>query len=224
MTRVALPNLHWIFFEGTNAYLEALLPWLTVPLLERLHFRFFNRMIYYIPHLQQFMSTTRNVLLKIATVSFYGDHLMMMAYPYKETRLYTLSMGFGGKHLDWQVVSAAQIFRQLKTVLSAVEDLTFEDYGSYVSSEWNRQADHTHWGDLLGSFGKVKTLRVEYQLVKQVSRALQPGEGESPTEFFPELQELSYPRRKVSSASSRAFTLFIDARRKAGRPVAVNRF
>jgi hypothetical protein len=138
--------------------------------------------------------------------------------------LYTLFIGLGGKPLDWQVVSAAQVFQTLKTVFSAVEDLTLEYDRHYASSEWNRQADRTHWGELLGSFGKVKTLLVEDGLVKQVSRALQPGEGESQTELFPELQELSYPSKGVSRASSRTFALFIDARRKAGRPVQVNRF
>ena len=222
-TRVTLPNLHWLILEGTNAYLEALLPRLTVPLLERLHVLFFNRMMYSIPHLRQFMSTARNLCTKNAAILFEEDCVRLTCY-HAGVKLYTLSLGFGGKHFDWQVVSAAQIFHQLKTVLSAVEYLNFEDYRSNLSSEWNRRADGTHWSELLGSFNKLKTLRVENRLVEQVSRALQPGEGESPTELFPELQDLSYPREGVSSASSRAFTLFVDARQKAGRPVAVDRF
>jgi hypothetical protein len=130
-------------------------------------------------------------------------------------------MELGGKHLDWQVVSAAQVFSELKTVFSAVEDLTLE-YGDRrnISSEWNRQADRTHWRELLGSFDKVKTLLVEDELVEQASRALQPSEGESPTELLPELQELSYSRKGPSSA----FALFIDARQKAGLPVTVDHF
>ena len=88
-----------------------------------------------------------------------------------------------------------------------------------MSSEWNRQADRTFWHKFIGSFGKVKTLRVvEYELVEQVSRALQPGEGESPTELFPELQELLYSRRGASDA----FTPFVEARQKAGRPLTVS--
>ena len=224
MTQVTLPNLHWLFFVGTATYLEMLLPWVTIPLLKRLYVDFFNRMIYSIPQLRRFMSAARNLRLKTATVTFDEDHLKVMVYPNKDTGLYTLEMGVGGRHLDWQVVSAAQVFHELKTVFSAVEHLSL-NYGRHnISSEWNRQADRSHWGELLGSFGKVKTLFVGDRLVKQVSRALQPGEGESPTELLPELQELSYPKRGASRASSRAFTLFIDARRKAGRPVIVNRF
>jgi hypothetical protein len=87
-----------------------------------------------------------------------------------------------------------------------------------ISSEWNNEADRTQWRSLLGSFGNVKILSVNHRLVEQLSRALQPGEGESPTELLPELQELSY---LTEAASDNPFTEFIDARQKAGRPVTV---
>ena len=44
--RVTLPNLHWLGFKGTSAYLETLLPRLTVPLLEKLQVYFFNQLTY----------------------------------------------------------------------------------------------------------------------------------------------------------------------------------
>jgi len=224
MTQVTLPNLHWLFFVGTTTYLEVLLPWVTIPLLERLHIHLFNQMIYSVPHLLQFMSTARNLQLnlKSATVTFDEDclNVTVVAYPHILARLYTLEMNLGDETLDWQLASAVQVFHALKTVLSSVEHL-FLDYDRHnMSSEWNRQTNRTHLDRLLGSFGKVKTLFVGIGLVKQVSHALQTGEGELSTELLPELQELSYPRG-ISSASLRAFTLFIDARQKAGRPVTL---
>ena len=216
-TQVRLPNLHWLMFDGTSDYLEALLPWLTIPLLKRLDIHFFNQMVYSIPHLRQLTNTAGNLRLKVALVNFREDLIRLSGYPDKGARLTTLYMGLGGRHLDWQVVSAAQVFHALKTVFSAVEHLDLRYSRHNISSEWNNQADLLHWREVLGSFGKVKTLRVEYGLVEQVSRAIQP-EGDSPTELFPELQELSYSRRVVS----RAFALFIDARQKAGRPLTVN--
>jgi hypothetical protein len=62
------------------------------------------------------------------------------------------------------------------------------------------------WHEIFKPFGSVKTLRVGGQLVGQLSRALQPGEGGLPTELLPKLQELSYPSIP-----------FVDARQKAGR-------
>jgi hypothetical protein len=61
---------------------------------------------------------------------------------------------------------------------------------------------------------------VGYGIVEQLLRALQPGEGESPTELLPELQELSY---FSTGASLDEFTLFVDACQKAGRPITVVR-
>jgi hypothetical protein len=221
MTQVTLPNLRYFTFGGINAYLEELLSWATIPLLERLDVYFFNRMMYTIPRLRQFMSTTRNLRLKTATLTFDKNCLVVVAYPHKEARFYSLCMQLGGRHLDWQVVSAAQVFHALKTVFSAVEHLTLKYDRHDISSEWNRQADRTHWRELLGSFSTVKTIRVEDGLVEQVSLALQPGDGESSTELLPELQELS--SSKIGSSRD-VFNLFKDARQKVGRTVNVLHF
>ena len=218
MTRVTLPNLHWLGFRGTSAYLEALLPWVTIPLLKMLQIGFFHRMIHSIPHLRQFMTDARNLRIKTATFGFLEELLRVTVYPHAGARVHTLHMDLGGRHLDWQVVSAAQVFNTLRTVFSAVEQLILAYNRHNVSSEWNNEADRARWRELLGSFGNVKTLRVEYGLVEQVDRALQPGEGESPTELLPELQELSY------RGTLRAFTLFVEARQNAGRPVTLVRF
>jgi hypothetical protein len=218
MTRVTLPNLHWFGFRGSSTYLEALLPCVTMPLLDKLHVYLFNRMIYSIPHLKQLTSTARNLRLKAATFTFHEDCLDVKAYSYKGARLCTLSMELGCRHLDWQVVSAAQVFRALRTVFSAVEHLDIEYRRRFVSSEWNNEADRTWWREFLGSFGKVKTLFVDGELVGQLSRALRPGEEESSTELLPELQGLS---SSAKAPSLDVFRPFVDARQKSGRPVTI---
>ena len=101
-----------------------------------------------------------------------------------------------------------------------VEHLTLEYTRYRISSEWNNEANRTQWREFLGSFGKVKTLRMDGALVRQFSRSLQPSEGESPTELLPELQEMSY---SAFGSSLDAFSRFVDARQKAGRPVTVIR-
>ncbi len=51
MTHVTLPNLRWVVFNGVSAYLEALLPHVTAPLLERVGIVFSNQLTTSIPHL-----------------------------------------------------------------------------------------------------------------------------------------------------------------------------
>ena len=74
-------------------------------------------------------------------------------------------MEVGGKHLDWQVSSAAQVFHALSAVFSVVEHLTLIFARPVISSEWNNEADRTQWRELLGVFGKAETLSVEGGLV-----------------------------------------------------------
>jgi hypothetical protein len=73
---------------------------------------------------RQFMSTAGNPRLKTATFTFHVDCLSMTACP-RKAKLYTSYMSLGGRHLDWRVVFAAQVFQAPRTVFSAVEQLSF---------------------------------------------------------------------------------------------------
>src|SRR5258708_501572 len=217
---VPLPSLRWFSFQAASAYLEALLPRITVPLLERLQVNFLNQLTYSTPNLQQFM-TAADLRLNTATLRFSMDYIIIMVYPpHKGARMFTLEMSLDSRHLDWQVACMAQVFHTLRTMFSVLEHLTLQYCRHSISSEWNDEADRTQWRELLGSFDNLKTLHVDRALVRQLSGSLQPSEGESPTELLPELQELSYSRKR---SLRNAFKPFVDARRKAGRPMTVIR-
>jgi len=70
MAHVTLPNLRWFGFKGTCAYLEALLPRITTPVLEKFQIIFFNQLTFSVPHLQQFMGTTPNRSSRSAIIRF----------------------------------------------------------------------------------------------------------------------------------------------------------
>jgi hypothetical protein len=211
MTRVTLPNLRSLMFQGDSAYLEALLPHITLPLLEKLKVHFFNQSTYSIPHLRQFMSTAKNLRPNTITLNFLSYRVEVIVHPYEGARMHTLSLSFSSRTLHEQVTSAIQVFQTLGTIFSAVEHLTLI-YDARI------EPDRTRWRELLGLFVNVKTLFVDTRLVKHLSRALQPGTRGSPTEPLPALQELSCP---VMPTSSNPFIPFIDARKKAGRTVTM---
>ena len=177
-------------------------------------------MVYSIPQLSQFISAARNFQVKTATLYFNEDYVRVMTFPRIGDELRNLDMELGGRHLDWQVVSAAQVFQALSLVFSAVEHLTINYYRHNVSSEWNNEANRTQWRELLGSFKKVKSFSMDGELIGQLSGALQVAEEESPIDLLPELQKLSY---SAIGPSRNAFTQFTDSRKKAGRPLTVNR-
>jgi len=219
LTPITLPNLRWFRFDGPNAYLEALLLQITAPLLEKIHISSTYPRTFRLPCLLQFMNATENLRFGSARFRFCSGKFSVWVYPQTGARTYSFCMHlYIGDPLGLGLLVAciAQIVRELTIVFSVVEHLTLE------SVRYLAQLDGpTQWRNLLGSFGSVKTLLVDQELVGDVSRSFRLDEGESPTELLPELKELSYST--TGGDAGDAFTAFADARQKAGRPVTLSR-
>ncbi|KAI0289071.1 hypothetical protein BC826DRAFT_1034224 [Russula brevipes] len=213
-TQVTLPNLRWLAFKGSSAYLEALFPLITTPVLEKLQLMFFNQLSYPAPRLLEFVSATKSLQFSCARFNFYEA----------ESTKYTLYMGVGCPDIDRQVPSATQIFSELRTAFSSVSYLALE-HGTYSTSpERHNEADPTQWRGLLRSFGTCRP-SVCTTASSGSSRALcgwgGDGDGEPPLEEpLPELKNLVCP---PGVQVGDAFAPFIDARRAAGRPVKLFR-
>jgi hypothetical protein len=218
-THITLPNLRFFWFRGVSAYLEAVVCQITTPRLEMLEIRLFKQLKFSVPRLLQYMNTTENLRFDSAMIMF-EDQDAYVQMSFRETDTCAFFAMVDCWDLDWQVSSVAQISNALSQVFSAAEHLTFEDKAHTLSFGEHNDVDRVEWRKLLGSFGNVKTLRVESGLVDELSRCLRSEDGELPLELLPELQELTY---SGSSDVGDAFTSFIDARRNAGRPVTLVR-
>ena len=216
-THVTLPNLRTFVFQGDSDYMEAFLPRITTPRLEKLGIQLFNQLTFSVPHLIQFMNTTENLRFDSFEVKFLGDEVHMRVYR-EEDETYVLSITVFCRHLDLQVSLVDQFFDSRSQISPAVEHLTLEHEEHNRSSEEHNQVDRAEWHKLLRSFNNVKTLCIDDGLVKELSRSLRPDDGELPPELLPELQELTYFGRDDTGV---AFTPFIDARQCAGRPVTL---
>jgi hypothetical protein len=75
----------------------------------------------------------------------------------------------------------------------------------------------TLWRKFLRLFSNVKVLQVKADLVRVLSRSLHSGDGESPLELLPHLEELTDSGGEIADA----FTPFIDERQAAGHPVGL---
>ena len=220
MTHVTLPNLRRFVFKGVSAYLEGLLPHIMTPHLETFQIEFVKQPepTISIPHLQQFMTTTKKFRFNCAKLQFYEAVIAVWMYPreWRGMELEPFSMIMDCRRPDQQVASLAQISNALRSALSAVEYLTLMCFRRSMSS---RGAGRTQWRELLSPFTNVTSLTVPEELIGQLSRSLHSDDGEALMELLPELKELSYP---ASDDTSDAFAAFIDARQNAGHPVAVN--
>lgn len=151
---------------------------------------------------------TLNLDLIATTLTFSEYYLHIMAYPREGARVHTFSISLHGIHLNWQVASA-EIFHAIGTVFSAVEHLTLQYDRYFLSPMWDDESYGTQWRELLRTFINVKTISIDDRLIGQLSRSLQPFDGESSTELLFELQELTC---YSTDASRYTFTQFIDAR------------
>ena len=217
---ITLPNLHSFDFQGVSAYLEALVHRITTPRLKNLHISFFNQLTFSVPRLLQFIIAAENFPLGSAILTFSDELVGAGVYPHGETKVYALSIVVLCCHLDWQVSSMAQISNALCQSFSAVEDLALQHNVHSQSYEEHNEVDCAEWRKLLRPFSKVKTLRVERRLFKDLARCLESKDGELPFELLPELQELVY---FGSGDTGDTFTSFIETRRNANRPVTLVR-
>jgi len=225
ITHVALPNLRWFGFKGSSAYLEALLPRMTTPILEKLQILFFaQEETYTVPHLLQFITATENLAFHSVRVAFDEEGVSVRVYPHEGAKMYALYIEVCCRAVDRQVWGAAQIFNQLRAILSVVDYLTLESERYFIWHHSRRfwRIFRRRWREILGSFSNVKVLRVgiSNSFVGELSRSLQLEEGESPLELLPELKELSY---SAFNDDGDAFMGFVEARRNVGRPVTLIR-
>jgi hypothetical protein len=220
MGHIVLPNLRHFWFRGASAYVEAVVPRITAPRLQKLQILFFEQLTFSIPHLVQFINSTENLRFSEAKLQFSDEHVDVEVYPREEAETDAFHIRVHCWHLDWQVSSVAQIFHALSERLSAVEYLTLEHEIHSQSSKEHNDVDRIEWRKLFKPFTNVKTLLIDDGLVKELARCLQSEDGEDPSELLPELQEVIY---SGSGDIDDAFTSFIDSRQSSGHPDALGR-
>jgi len=70
------------------------------------------------------MSDKEDLKFGSAWLAFHEEGVSVWVYPHEGARVYAFYLEIGGRHLDWQVASAAQIFYALRTLVSTVVYLT----------------------------------------------------------------------------------------------------
>ena len=215
ITHATLPSLRWFSFWGVSAYLEALLPNMTAPLLRTFRLHFFNQLSFPLPRLLQFMTTTESLIFRSAKFLFHDEAVAVFVQPHEGINLINFSIDIPCKHLDWQVSSMAQIFNVPSPLSSTVADVDLDYREHSLSPAWHNQADRMQWRQLLRSFSNVKTLRVHSGLIGELSRSLR-SDGDPPLELLPHLEELICP---VGSRDGETFAQFIHERELSGKPV-----
>ena len=224
-TRVALPALRWFGFE--SAYMEAVLPQITMPLLKvteivsTMSYR--SNLPSSILFALQSMCKTENPRLSEAKVAFYDKHIIVTMSPHKRTDMPTLHVRVLCVYPAFALWFIVDVLDTIRAVLTEVDSLTVEEKSSsrYAIREFGLSMSNKFlWCELLKSFKNVQTLHVSCgNLVEAISRSSRPHDGKSAIELLPMLRVLSCPKGSHLGKSCRSF---ITDRRRAGSPVAVS--
>jgi len=224
VTHVVLPNLRWLGFQGRGTYMEALLPRMTTPRLEKLQIYLSYEPTVSVTNLQQFISNSEILRFTGASLRFGRKEFNLQAYPSKGSRTYALSMVINGRvGQAWPLSSTAQILGVLGPVFSGVMHLSVgfcDERMSLLRFPTYNEADRTQWRDVLRPFNNVTTLRVEDNLIREISHALKVHDEESTMDLLPELKELICSTNVNADDLFDTFAALIEARH-AGHPVTL---
>jgi hypothetical protein len=224
MTQLTFLSLRTFAFKGPSAFLEALLPWMTTPLLKNIQLIFFYQPPFSVPHLLKFLSTIGGLRFACAKLTFHDELISVMAHPHEADVGHFSCLYRDCGAFDRQLASAEQIFNSLGTIFTTVENLTLEfarvGLPSDTSTEVEPVTRTDAWRKILQSFRDVRTLLVDDKTAGKVSRSLVLDDGGSPMDRLPGLKELSY---FACDDVGGAFTAFSDARQKSGRPAILIR-
>ncbi|KAI0249282.1 hypothetical protein BJV78DRAFT_1354345 [Lactifluus subvellereus] len=227
LTRVVLPALTNMTFQGDNEYLEDFIARIDAPRLNDFNVCFFNfdQLVFDIPQLLQFI--TRTGMTKSynrAGVVFDGAYVEFSHHlPEGTNTLGRLKLGILCRGIGWQVSCMAQICSQYSFLLPSVEQLDICQYYRW-KSRWQVDSDVIPWLELFRPFTAVRTLRISCHPQSYIVHALQDLTGERTIEVLPALDGLYLEDYKPSGPEQKALELFIATRQYSDRPVAVHRW
>jgi len=208
--------------------MEAILPRMTTPRLEKLQIYLFNELTVWsvsVTNLQQFISNSKILKFTGASLRFGRMGFALQAYPRKGCRTYALSMAIYHVGQDWPFSSTALMLGVLGPVFSGVMHLSVGicDKNHMLWSELPtyNDADRTQWRDVLRPFNNVTTLRVEDALIGEISGALKVRDVEPTMDLLPELNELICSSKVDGDDLFDPFAAFIEARQHVGHPVTL---
>lgn len=209
-THVKLEYLRRFLFNGTSAYLGALLPHISTPLLEKLQIYISNWKSTSIPDILQVMKGSGNLRSDDADLMFLDKGVFLRANLTDGIKWSDLSISLHGNDFTWQVQSAAQFFGIHRACFISTRRLTIR-YRPHTSSPQRHPGpDPAQWGRLLREFPNVNALLVYDGLHGELSRPIQTNLGESSTELFPSLRQLSI---QTSGMYRDACVPFVNARK-----------
>jgi hypothetical protein len=228
-TRVVLPALTGLTFQGVINYSEDFLARIDTPVLDQLFmtFKFFLDLGFDVPHLKQFIGRAKRLELpKEASVVFKSRSIALQLdrHQQRHSWLHILDLRrFRRDRIDWQVDSMALLCGQLSPFFSLIEQLDFIVYRPPSKPLGENDIESIQLLELFRPFTAVRSLHVSRSLVPLIATALQVLNLNGPrgTEVLPNLRYLLYGRSAMPATVPEGMQSFVTARQLSGQAVAV---
>jgi hypothetical protein len=221
-TRIPLPALAELQFQGVSEYLEDLVARIDVPLLAKLTITFFHQLIFDTPQLTQFIGRTPKFGTHDHAHAIFSDRNVLAA---PQTAEGVLNLGVSCNQSDWQLSSLAQAFSSFfpQALNLTVEHLyIFESASTTPVLRWQDDIESGQWLELFHPFNAVKSLYISREFTPRIAPALQELVGKGVTEVLPSLQTLFLEETLPPGPVQEAIGQFVAARQLAGHPTAVS--
>ena len=219
-TRILLPVLVELRFQGVSEYLEDLVAQIDTPLLDMLTIHFFHQLIFDTPQLTQFISRTPNLREPYDAAVYFSswDALVVIFGLDGQLQLGTIC-----SQSDWQLSSVVQFFSLslLPALNRASEDFCIIENRSH-RPRWQDDIESSQWLELLQSMTAVKALRISWEFVPRIAPTLQELVGERTTEVLPAMRDLFL--EELLPPGLDTIRQFTAARRLAGHPICTFRW
>ncbi|KAI0283791.1 hypothetical protein BC826DRAFT_1190147 [Russula brevipes] len=219
-TRVVLPALTSLTFQGMADDLDDFLTRIDTPVLNKFSMSFFldHAFDVTVPHLTQLTGQAKGLKpYKVARVALSRGSIQLSL-----TEPLPLSLGMVGDRICLKVHTMSLMCGQLSPFLCLVErlDLTANYWPS--KSQGENDAVSSLFLELFQPFTAIRSLHVSEGLIPFIALALQQLIGPRAAEVLPKLCDLFLGGSAIPGTVLEAIRPFVDARQLSGQPIVIH--
>jgi len=227
-SRILLPVLTRLTFQGVSEYLEDLVAQIDAPQLQALSITLFHQLFLHTPQLARFISRAPGLKgHDEARVVFDDSYIRFtLLFPSRpHTREQEIRLGIRCNHPDLQLSALSQVCTSSfpQTFIPAVRHLYVLESRQYPRLDWvNNMIQTRQWLDLFHPFTTVKNLYLSKTILPLIAPALQELVGERVTTALPALQCLFLDGLRTSGHVQETIMPFVAARQLSTHPIVVS--
>jgi hypothetical protein len=234
LTRILLPALTKLTFQGVSEYLEDLVAQIDATALQTLSITFFHQLFFHTPQLSRFIG--RAPRLKghdeARVVFTHSSARVTLRLPtWSDSREQEIRVGISCKHPDLQLLSLVEICTSSfpQTFIPTVKHLYILESREYYEEawqndleDWENNIQNGQWLQLLHPFIAVKDFYISGKFVPLIAPALQELVGERVTEAIPALECLFLDGLRASGPVRDVIGPFVAARQLSTHPIVAS--